>query len=111
MRKLALVLWMVVAATGCVRKAGPVVRPEPTFLEVDNRRFNDMAIYAVNGSRRVRIGTATGNVTSKMRIPANVVSSVGEVQFLADPIGGSRTGVSERIFVRPGDTVKLTILP
>lgn len=80
------------------------------MVEVENRRFNDMVIYVVDGSQRIRVGTATGNLTSKLRIPAHVVATGREVQFIADPIGGDRAGISEQIFVRPGQTVKLTIL-
>ena len=111
MRKVVLMLSMVVVMAGCARNARPASQVDPTFVEVDNRRFADMVIYAIDGSRRIRIGTATGNVSTKLRIPTSLVGKGHDVQFLADPIGGQRTGVSQTIYVQPGDTVKLTILP
>jgi hypothetical protein len=107
-----LTLSLIAIAVGCAgRNARPATQREPAILEIDNRRFSDMVVYAVDGSRRVRIGTVTGNTASKFRIPANIVGIGREVQFLADPVGGQRTGISERMFVRPGETLKLTILP
>jgi multidrug efflux pump subunit AcrA (membrane-fusion protein) len=112
MRTLVLTVLLAGAAIGCsARNAGPVVRPEPATIEVENRRFADMVIYALDGTRRIRIGTATGNLTTRIRIPAHIVATGREVRFVADPIGSDRTGVSEQIFVQPGQTVKLTILP
>ena len=111
MRKVVLMLSVIVAVMGCARNAAPATQREPAILEIDNRRFSDLVIYAMDGSRRLRLGTVTGNTASKFRIPANIVGIGREVQFLADPVGGQRTGVSERMFVRPGETLKLTILP
>ena len=104
-------LMLAVTATACASTRGPAVREEPAQLVVDNRGYPDMVIYAVDGARRIRIGTATGNLTTKLRIPATVVQTGREVQFVADPIGSNRAGVSNKIFVRPGQEVTLIIPP
>lgn len=81
------------------------------MLQVENRGFTDMIIYAVSGGQRVRLGMATGNSTKSFAIPSYLVRGAGPLRFLADPIGGNRTPVSEEMTVRPGDIVSLTIPP
>lgn len=81
------------------------------MVEVQNQGFNDMVIYAVNGGQRIRLGLATGNSTKTFSIPPHLVRRAGPIRFLADPIGGNRTPVSEELTVQPGDIVTLTIPP
>lgn len=88
------------------RPADPSVR---TYVEVDNRGFADMTIYVVDGGQRVRLGSAPGNARTELLIPAHLVSTARPLQFLADPIGSSRTAVSDTIYVEPGDRVVLMI--
>jgi hypothetical protein len=88
--------------------------PEPESLaqvQVQNQGFTDMAIYAVNGGQRVRLGLATGNSTKTFTIPRYLTTGAGPIRFLADPIGGDRTPVSEEMSVQSGDIVTLTIPP
>jgi hypothetical protein len=90
------------------------VSPEPAgpaMLQVENQGFSDMVIYALNGAQRVRLGTATGHATRTFTIPRYLVGGAGPLRFLADPIGGNRTPVSEEMTVQPGDLVTLTIPP
>jgi hypothetical protein len=82
-----------------------------TNIVVDNRGFHDMTIYVIEGSARRRLGTATGLSKTRFPIPRTIVGNGREMQFLADPIGGSRNSVSHSIFVSPGDQVGLTITP
>jgi hypothetical protein len=86
-------------------------QPEATILQVDNQGFLDMNVYAARNSQRVRLGTATGNNKTNLKIPAGLVSGLTPLHFVADPIGGRRASVSEEITVAPGDTVVLTIPP
>jgi hypothetical protein len=81
------------------------------MLQVENRGFSDMVIYAISGSQRIRLGLATGNSTRAFTIPPAVLRGGGPLRFLADPIGGSRTPVSEEMVVHPGDIVTLTVPP
>jgi hypothetical protein len=90
------------------------VSPEPDAparVQVQNQGFSDMVIYALNGAQRVRLGTVTGNSTRTFTIPRYLVGGAGPLRFLADPIGGNRTPVSEEMTVQPGDLVTLTIPP
>ena len=81
------------------------------MLQVENRSFADMVIYAVSGAQRVRLGLATGNSTKSFTVPSSLIRGAGPLRFLADPIGGSRTPISEEMMVQPGDIVTLTIPP
>jgi hypothetical protein len=81
------------------------------MLQVENRGFADMVIYAVSGAQRVRLGLATGNSTKAFTIPRSLIHGAGPLRFLADPIGGQRTPISEEMVVQPGDIVTLTIPP
>ena len=81
------------------------------MLQVENRGFADMVVYAVSGSQRVRLGIATGNSTKSFTIPRALIRGSAPLRFLADPIGGSRSPISEDMVVQPGDLVSLTIPP
>lgn len=81
------------------------------MVEVENQGFSDMVIYAVDGAQRVRLGSVTGHSRRAFSIPRYLVGGGGTLRFLADPIGGNRTPVSEEMVVQPGDVVSLTIPP
>lgn len=109
-------LWMLMAAalltTACFRQPDPedaAEPPEPTYLRVDNQAFADMTIYAVRGSQRVRLGMANGVSTTRLRIPNSLLFGSSVLAFIADPIGGGRTPISQEITVSPGDEVLLLI--
>lgn len=105
-----LAVWLAVACGGRNPGSGP--GPESSaMLQVENRGFSDMVIYAISGAQRVRLGIATGNSTKSYSIPSSLIRGSGPLRFLADPIGGRRTPISEDIVVRPGDIVTLIVPP
>ena len=86
----------------------------PTTVRVDNQGSLDMDIFVVReGGVRVRLGMATANGSTTLRIPDDqlVGGSVTSLRFVADPIGGRRNSVSSSILVTPGDQVTLQIPP
>jgi hypothetical protein len=94
------------------RPAETSANPEsPATLQVENQGFADMVIYALNGAQRVRLGMATGNTTKSFTLPSYLIRVGGPLRFLADPIGGNRSPVSEEMTVEPGEIVTLTIPP
>jgi hypothetical protein len=105
-----LILVMFAACAGRTADTSSSPDSEAT-LQVENRGFSDMVIYALNGSQRIRLGTATGNSTRTFALPRYLVRTGGPLRFLADPIGGNRTPVSDEMMVQPGDLVTLTIPP
>jgi len=108
---LAAALVVVTACNGFKRGSGSANPNEPTTLQVDNQGFLDMSVYAVKSFERIRLGTATGNRKTNLRIPSALVNGLTPMRFIADPIGSTRASVSEEITVAPGDTVVLTIPP
>lgn len=81
-----------------------------TTVTVDNQSFSDMTVYATRG-QRIRLGIATGHSKTTFTIPSSVLGGGGLIRFIADPIGSSRTSVSEEINVNPGDEIGLLIPP
>lgn len=108
-RSVLLGLSLALAACGGRRNAVTTADQEQTVLVVRNDNYLDHNVYLLQGSQRVRMGTARGLTTSRFTIPRQYVFGVSVLQFLADPIGGSYTPVSERINVAPGDEVHLLI--
>lgn len=100
-------------ATACAGHSQDT-NPAPTesaMVQVQNQGFTDMVVYAVSGGQRIRLGLATGHSTKSFTIPRHLVRGAGPIRFLADPIGGNRSPVSEEMTVQPGDIVTLTIPP
>jgi hypothetical protein len=110
-RFLPLLIWAAIPACGG-RGQGSNPNPDnPAMLQVENRGFADMVIYAISGAQRFRLGIATGNSTKSFTIPIALLRGAAPLQFVADPIGGRRTPVSEEMVVHPGDIVSVTIPP
>lgn len=81
-------------------------------IEVRNQGFPDMTIYAITaGGSRVRLGLVSGHSNQRLKLPSYLIGGGQQLRFLADPIGGARTPVSQELFVAPGDVVTLTIPP
>ena len=68
-----------------------------------------MTIFVLEGSRRIRLGTATGVSTTVLRIPDNLLFGITALRFQTDPIGGNATPATYEIGVRQGDEVILII--
>lgn len=105
----------VLAAAGflaaCAYSRVPANPQEETTVRVDNQATLDMNIYVLRGAERIRLGTVTALSTQVLRIPKNIIFGATPLRFLADPIGSSRTPVSEEIIVTAGDQVTLRIPP
>ncbi len=112
-RKLLLPL-LVATAAGCGGNPDPgdIDPNAPATVEVRNLGFSDMTVFVMTGTaNRVRLGLVTGTSTQRFTIPAYLVRRGESLRFLADPVGSSRTPVSEEMSVAPGDAVTLTIPP
>ena len=102
---------LVVVASACFG-GRPRAPNESAKVEVDNQAFADMTVYVVDaGGARRRLGTATGLTTTLLTIPQSVFGNGREVLFVIDPIGGARMSRTNRIYVTPGDEVRLVIPP
>ena len=108
-------LGMLTIVSACYRNSDPddvAEQAPPTYLKVQNQAFLDMTMYVIRNSQRIRLGTVTGNTTGRLLIPNNLLfNGNGTLQFMAAPIGGNRTPISQEISVSAGDEVMLTIPP
>jgi hypothetical protein len=109
-----LVLALVVASLGCSTGHGARAAndgPVRTTIDVQNEDFNDMTVYVLANGARTRLGIAPGNKTTVLTIPAYLLDGVPLMRFVAEPIGGNRTPVSEEVDVNPGDQLVMIIQP
>ncbi|MEP7064792.1 MAG: hypothetical protein ABI889_02040 [Gemmatimonadota bacterium] len=109
-----LILAFAFAAGGC-RSGGATHTaddgPVRTTIDVQNEGFNDMTVYAVTSGSRTRLGIAPGNKTTVLTIPEYLINGTTFLRFVADPIGGNRTPVTEEIDVSSGDQLVMIINP
>jgi len=105
-----LIIGLLFSACSARQRTEAELLAERTTVTVDNQSFSDMTIYVSRG-QRVRLGSARGHSKTTFTIPPSIVAGVSTLRFIADPIGSTRTSVSEEISVNPGDSVGLTIPP
>lgn len=109
---LALAAAAPLALAGCRRPApGPAAPEQVTTVRVENRSFDDVVVYALRNSQRMRLGQVNASATATLRIPPYIMAGMTPLRFLADPIGARRTPISQEIVVNPGDEVYLLIPP
>jgi hypothetical protein len=112
LRSLAFALVLVLPAA-CSSAPEPETSTAPvrarTVVQVENRNFYDMQVYAVRFGERQRLGLATGNRTSTFELPSNWLDTGGTIQFVASPVGSERVAWTEQVSVRPGDVVRLQV--
>ncbi|MFN2431227.1 MAG: hypothetical protein ABR599_00130 [Gemmatimonadota bacterium] len=109
LRILCLGLILLGIAAGC--RSAPradEARAAPSTVRVENRSWTTMTVYVLRDSQRIRLDTVPGASTRVLELPSWIVFGT-PVRFLADPIGGSDSPVSEEMTVTPGDEVVLVI--
>lgn len=112
LRHLLLLLLPVLLLAACAGKRSRGAAPGDsvrTTVEVENRSWSAVNVYAIRGGQRVRLGTVQAVTTTVLTIPAAIVSGVTSLSFLIDPIGSNRTPISQEISVREGDQITLYV--
>ncbi len=104
------------ASTGCVHNTSRDPNAEadaagPTTVRVQNQGFQDVVIYVVKSGLRSRLGMVTASSSAVLTIPKTLVQPLTPLQFIASPIAGTRSPISQEITVSPGDEVGLIIPP
>lgn len=111
-RSIGLAFFLAIAACSTVPPGSGVADQDArTAVQVENRGFQDMTVYAVRSSQRIRLGIVPGHSTKVFDVPRALLGGLTPLRFIADPIGTTRASVSEEITVAPGDTVVMTIPP
>lgn len=109
-RRLFLVLAAAtLAACASGRRAG--MADPPTYVRVNNQSLQDMTIYVVRSSQRLRLGTVTSLSTARFQIPPAILGGPTSLRFQTDALAGGRGPVSMEVQVSPGDEIGMTIPP
>lgn len=106
-------VWVMVAlaAGGCATGAhdpfdaerGELVREH--VVEVTNRSYEGMQIYAAQGATTYPLGTVGVNQTRSFRLPAAFAGRIGGIQLMARTRSRTTTHRSEVIMLAPGQSV------
>ena len=112
--RLATTAGLILATAACSgagenRPDGPLPPDASTTVEVTNRNWSDMVVYAVRAGTRHRLGTVTSMTTRQLRVPRGLASGGSGVLLVADPIGGREYFNTGRIMVGPGQQIQLTL--
>ncbi|HEX7089650.1 MAG TPA: hypothetical protein VF192_05910 [Longimicrobiales bacterium] len=111
--RLLVILAMIAAPACAAGGAGGeegVPAPAPrVFIEVENHNWADIVVYAVRNGMRTRLGMVTSMNRERFPVPAGLLASSGDVQLLADPIGGATPYLFPPVMVQQGQRVELRL--
>ena len=110
-------LWLAgLALAGCAGHP-PSPSPEPwspdatITISADNRRFDDVVVSLVRNGQRERLGLVTAQSKTSFSVSYGRVGNSSPLALLVSPIGSRRGYVTERLLLRPGSEVALTVTP
>ena len=84
--------------------------PAPfTLVEIDNRHWSPVTIYAVRDGMRRRLGVVTPARMTTLRVPAHLMDRLGGLQLLAIPDGAPAGITTDRLRIAPGQRVSWTL--
>jgi len=91
--------------------------PEPSAVEpqgnallvVRNDHWLDITIYAIRGGSRYRLGMVSGLKTDTLPLQNTILAGSGTLRFLLEPIGSTRTHLTESIPIGANQSIELNI--
>lgn len=83
--------------------------PDTVFVQVTNRNWQNVNIFAFFGGTRERLGTVVTNNTEEYVIPGGLAES-NRFFLTATPIGSDAVYSTDDIQVRRGDLVELMVM-
>jgi hypothetical protein len=109
-----LVILAMIAAPACAAGGADgeegVPAPAPrVFIEVENHNWADIVVYAVQNGMRTRLGMVTSMSRERFPVPVGLFATTGNVQLLADPIGGATPFLFPPVMVQQGQRVELRL--
>ena len=105
---------IVASLSGCSRhrsSAIPAAPVENILLQITNRHFLDITIYAIHDGQRTRLGVAGGTAHTKLMLPSTLLGMGRELRLYGDPIGSSEVAITEAIVVKPGQFIEWLLEP
>ncbi len=106
-----------VAAAACAASASMgndySMQPAPglasTVVHVENNNWADMDVFVVRQGLRARIGTVTSMSAADLRVPETLLGPEGDLQLMVDPIGSSRSFMTQPMMVSQGQRVRFRV--
>lgn len=100
-------------ATSCAPASSSANAPSsadaPILIEVGNKNWSDVVVYAIRAGMRWRLGMVTSMSERTFRIPESAGVATGSLQLFVDPIGSSQGYATEPINVWPGQRLRFTV--
>ena len=117
LKTLALTVATGLSLAACSANAAPASGPRTlraddgstTVVKVENRSWNDVNVFAVEGGMRYRLGMVTSMGTANLRVPVRNGQFTHEMQLVAVPIASSESFVSPALQVYQAQQVAFTI--
>jgi hypothetical protein len=81
----------------------------PIQIHVQNNNFLDVTVYARAGSVNLRLGNITGKSSGRLTLDPRRVNLSSGLQLRVDPIGSTRTFLSQAVFPDRGAVVVLEV--
>ncbi len=78
-------------------------------LVVENTLTEPFRMYVSDGAQRLPVGSISPLSTTRLRIPPSVVFPATSLVFIAVPVSGNGSSISERLVVNPGDEIHLRL--
>lgn len=103
---------LLLAIVGCWRHRGEASVTSPyarSTLHIENHHWLDVDIYVVHDGQRSRLGTVTAATSKDFIFPRSMLGQLGQIQLIADPVGGGGRISTDVIVVRPGTHVAWTL--
>ena len=115
-------LLAVVLAAGCAA-AKPHARsgPDPLAMEeaaapdaapvlhVNNRHWQDVDVWAIRNTTRMRLGTVSSMMHGDFKLPPTFSVGEGDFELLVAPVGESRGFTTPPILLAAGQTLDLQV--
>lgn len=101
------------APEGEQEQAGNDFDADPVTVQVENRSWDLVSVYALGGVHRRLLGQVNSQRTRNYEVPSTILRGrPAELALVAVPSGGSAQGfTSQRVLVVPGDRVVWTLQP
>jgi len=81
---------------------------EAVALDVTNDTWQDVDVYVLASTLRVRVGSVTSQTSAHLTIPSDLLA-YGSIQVGADPIGGGTPYRTDLISIHGGQRITLTV--
>lgn len=109
----ALLIAAVLLVLSACASAGKRDRASPrgpvTTVEVSNRNWADLTVYAIRSGMRVRLGSVVSMTTERLKLPPAILAGSGGIRLHVELLGSRQAHTTEAIQVQPGDRIQFDV--